>query len=220
MIDEKCFLVTLIMEIIKLTDVSVSFDNKNVIRNFSFEINDKDKISIMGDSGSGKSTLLNIILGIIRPNKGKVFYKGEEVNRFNVENLRNNIAWLPQNVNIAFESVDDFIKQPFSYKRNKEITPKKDHVNFLIQRFLLDKNIVSRKMSDISVGEKQRLLIIRALLLNRPILLFDEPTASLDRKSKKEICNYLFDELDLTIISVSHDNYWIEKCNKAIDLNI
>ncbi|MCD4680525.1 MAG: ATP-binding cassette domain-containing protein [Bacteroidales bacterium] len=207
------------MSLLSLQNISVVFNNKPVIRNFNMDINSGDKIAIKGDSGSGKSTLLSIILGLKIPDEGQLVFNGNTVNSSNISDLRNSISWLPQNVSISVEGVFDFIMLPFSYKQNRSISPTKEQVNVLIKKFRLDQDIYTRKMSEISIGEKQRLLMIRGLLLNRPILVLDEPTAALDSRVKTVIINFLFKDPGLTIISASHDQDWLDNCNKVFEFN-
>ncbi len=183
------------------------------------DIEEGDKVAIKGDSGSGKSTLLNVILGLVLPENGKLLFKDNIVTHSNIKDLRNSVSWLPQNVNIADEDVIEFIMLPFTYKLNRSIKPTIEQVTKLFKKFGLKEDISTRKMSEASIGEKQRLLMIRGLLLNRPILALDEPTASLDSTSKKAVIDSLFNDPGLTIISASHDNDWLDKCNKIFEFN-
>jgi len=207
------------MSFLSLQNISVKFNGKAIIHEFTMDIDIGDKAVLRGDSGSGKSTLLNVVLGLMHPDNGGVFFNGHAVNKSNIKELRNSISWLPQNVNISDEDVNEFIKLPFTYKQNKHLLPTNEEINILLKEFLLDIHILSNKMSEVSIGEKQRLLMIRGLLMKRPILILDEPTASLDSTSKKAIIDFLFNIPDITILSASHDSDWVDNCNKVFEFN-
>ncbi len=87
-----------------------------------------------------------------------------------------------------------------------------------LEKLNLNKSILNQNFSDISGGEKQRLGIMICKLINRPIMILDEPTSALDKENISTIAQYLCYDNDKTILSASHDDEWVQKCNKIIEI--
>ena len=179
---------------------------------------------VMGPSGSGKTTLLSMLGCLLSPDKGTVFVDGIEVNRltepektairqkkvsfiFQAFRLFHSLTAL-DNVAVGFE-----IRDP-SEPRRMEMAR-----DLLLQFGLGDR--LHHEPNDLSPGEKQRVAIARALVGNPPILLADEPTASLDAKAGKNICEILRNQVEehgRTVVVVSHDPRWREFADRTITL--
>lgn len=185
----------------------------------TFDIEKGDKLSFKGKSGSGKTSLLNIITGFVRPATGTVLFDGSPLTKSNLNDLRKKLAYLPQQISFNSYGVQQFLEMPFGFANNKNLTPNKKNILEYFSLFDLNHDLMNSKMQEISGGEKQRVALISCLLLQREILLLDEPVSALDKNSKKKVIDYLFTKDDLTIISASHDPAWVDACNKIIDLD-
>ena len=185
-------------------------DNLSVgIRKVNIEFNIGEFVAITGESGSGKSTLLNILSGIDSYEEGEMYVSGEETSYFTQEDLeeyRNKyVGFIFQNYNIidsytVLENVEAaLISMPLSKDERRE------KALSLIERVGLSKR-VHTKASKLSGGEKQRVVIARALSKDPPIIAADEPTGNLDSKSSREIIELLHEvsENKLVLI-VTHD---------------
>ncbi len=179
---------------------------------------------IMGPSGSGKTTLLSMLGCLLSPDEGTVFVDGAAVNQltepektairqrkisfvFQAFRLFHSLTAL-DNVAVGFE-----IRDPAEPRRMEMAR------DLLVQFGLGDKT--HQEPNELSPGEKQRVAIARALAGNPPILLADEPTASLDAKAGKNICQILRNQVDehgRTVIVVSHDPRWREFADRTITL--
>ena len=179
---------------------------------------------IMGPSGSGKTTLLSMLGCLLSPDEGTVFVDGAAVNQltepektairqrkisfvFQAFRLFHSLTAL-DNVAVGFE-----IRDP-AEPRHMEMAR-----DLLVQFGLGDKT--HQEPNELSPGEKQRVAIARALAGNPPILLADEPTASLDAKAGKNICQILRNQVDehgRTVVVVSHDPRWREFADRTITL--
>ena len=135
----------------------------------------------------------------------------------NINFFRQNIAWLPQSFDTNLK-VEEFLQLPFTYKANKHLRYSKDDVFKLFSEFELDNTIYKKPINIISGGEKQRIGLISVLLLKRKFLLLDEAVASLDNHLKDKVIFHVFNNKDLTILSNSHDDKWINECTKVIEL--
>jgi putative ABC transport system ATP-binding protein len=179
---------------------------------------------VMGPSGSGKTTLLSVLGCLLSPDEGAVFVEGVQVNRLSEAERtairQKKISFVFQafrlfrslsaidNVALGFELRD--AKQPRRMEMAREL---------LVQFGLGDK--LNRGPHELSPGEKQRVAIARALAGNPPILLADEPTASLDAHAGRNICQILrrqVDESGRTVVVVTHDERWQEFADRTVIL--
>jgi len=204
---------------IRLENISLKFGDKEIFKDFSLEINKGEKIAVKGPSGSGKSSMLDMFMGFRIPEKGSVFINSSKLEKSSVKQLRKYICWLPQNVNIIGSGlVESVINNPFLFSANKILLPDKKTIEQNFELLNLDKTILNNTIESVSGGEKQRIGIILCKLLQRPVLLLDEPTSALDKESVKKVLDYLMGNTELTILSASHEDLWLERCDRVIEL--
>jgi len=188
--------------VLEVKNLSFKFDssNKDLFNNLNFKIKSKSFYVLKGSSGSGKSTLLDILMGIIKPSKGRVIYNiqkprigyvSQECFIIN-ETIRKNIAFGVPNNEIEDNEIKEKLKLVDLYNYVSKLN---DGINF---------KLISNGLN-LSVGQKQRVGIARALYFNPDILFLDEPTSALDAETQLEILITL-KELSkfVTIIMVSH----------------
>lgn len=203
---------------IEYNNVTITFDGKELIRNFSLSVKPGEKVVLTGPSGAGKSTLLNVLMGFVPSFKGEIKINKIQLIPETLDKLRMQIAWLPQEPQIEASTVEKLIRFPFTFRNNNRLIPKTEDIINLLERFYLSPKILKNAVQDISGGEKQRILLISVLLLKRPVLLLDEPTSALDAESEKAISDYLLNKDDITVLSVSHDEKWIGKFGRQIKI--
>lgn len=194
------------MNAVNLSNIKVSINGIDILENVNLTIPEKEFLGIIGPNGGGKTTLLKVLLGLIKPNSGsvKIFGKVPE------ENL-GMIGYVPQ-----FSSFDaDYPVSVLDVVMMGRLKHKKLLGGFSAEdRSIVDESIELVNLSDykyrqvgyLSGGEKQRVLIARALTTKPKLLLLDEPTASIDSKTGKSFYD-LLEKLneDITVILVSHD---------------
>jgi len=137
----------------------------------SFSIEPGERIAITGPSGCGKSTLLRCLLGIVEPTAGEILINGQNLNAKSIWKIRGEIAVVPQEADLGCGTVSEFIEKPFSYRINADKSDNLRNLPHLMQSLGLDKKLLTSETGSLSGGEKQRMALISALLLNRPILL-------------------------------------------------
>ncbi len=208
------------MTIIKLENITKSYNGNQIFSNFNLEIEKGEFLGITGKSGAGKSTLLNII-GLLEECDGNVMIKGKKISYRNTKEVRNllknEIGYLFQN----YALIDDL-----TVYENLQIVldkiPKKEGRKLVLQE--LNKvglgDILDKKVFQLSGGEQQRVAITRLILRKNEIILADEPTGSLDKKNGEIIMGLLkeFHNQGKTVIMVSHDEDAISNCSKVINL--
>ncbi len=200
-----------------LRDISKSFNGVNILSNLSLEIPAGSKVAVTGKSGAGKSTLVNMLMGFILPDSGNITLLGMDVNEENINEIRKNLSWVPQELNIDVRYVRDLLLLPFSYNKNND--PSEKAIINALDIFGLKEDILSKDVSDISGGEKQRIFLTSSSLLKRKMVILDEPTSGLDSESKRKVINYFLNECASTVVAVTHDQEWMDNSDIKINLN-
>ncbi len=190
------------MTVLEIEQLKVSYANHVALENINLEIKDGEYVCLIGENGSGKSTLVKTIVGLLKPEEGRV----------NLNILLDEVAYLSQtnlkdldfpatSKEIIMSGVQKHRKLPFYTKKDKEIY--KD----IIKKLKMEE-IQNRRIGDLSGGQKQRVLIARALIREPKLLILDEPATGLDYNITKEVYKIL-EELNknnkMTIIMATHD---------------
>lgn len=203
---------------IQIENLSVSYGNEQVISNFSFAAKKGDKVALSGPSGSGKSSILNLLMGFVYPFSGRVAVNGIDLNEQNIDAIRQQISWLPQELSLKIDTVEELFFYPYTFRANKHLRPSSEDVKRIFDDLLLDTSLLKKSLSEISGGQKQRVALASVLLLKKDILLLDEPTAALDAESRSAIIN-LIKRLDgVTVIASTHDEGWLAAMDTVINL--
>jgi ATP-binding cassette subfamily F protein uup len=191
-------------KLISLKNISKAYDGNVLFSNFSFDLNKDDIIGVVGDNGAGKTTLFKILMGEVIPDSGEVI-KGETIK----------IGYFSQHLELIDPEIRviDYIKD---YKSNIETLDGTISASDLLERFLFDSNLQYSKVKMLSGGEKRRLQLVKVLISNPNMLLFDEPTNDLDIYTLELLEDYLL-SFKGPIMVVSHDRYFLDKiCNKLL----
>ncbi len=198
-------------------------DSKKIFNNFNFEINKNETIGLVGRSGSGKSTLLDIISGLHKF-QGDIFIDNMKLD-LSDSLWKPKIGYVPQRTFLFQDTIkNNIIMSNIFSDTNQSSLNQSIHGSSLIEWISslsngLETNVGSEG-SKISEGQKQRIGIARALYLNPEILIFDEPTSSLDIDTSKDIFKTIYSmKGKKTIIIVSHNPDDLMNCDRIIDLN-
>ena len=201
-----------------------SYENRKVIKNVTFDIQKGDFVGILGPNGSGKSTLLYLLSGLLLPDAGSIFISGKNTKELSRKNWSREIAIVFQetNLNLDLECYDIIMMGRFPHWRRwqKENKHDLDAVQDALQ-ITNTKQFASRPFRELSGGEKQRVMIARALAQEPHILLLDEPTSHLDILYQLDIMSILYQlqKKGITIIGVFHDiNLVSQFCNQVLFL--
>ncbi len=211
---------------LEIKDLSFAYKDQNIIKDLSLYINSNEFIAIIGPNGSGKSTLLKNLSKIIKPDEGSIYLNYKNLNDLSAHDLAKRLSVVPQDTNINFDfTVYDLVmmgRNPYQNRWGRTTQEDRKIVNESMK--LTDTlQFKDRSLKNLSGGEKQRVIIARALAQEPDVLLLDEPTSSLDINYQGEIfdlLSYLNNKKDITIVIVSHDlNLASQYCNKLILLN-
>ena len=208
---------------IDVSDLSFRYSSESVwlFRHFNLKINPGEYVAIVGESGCGKSTLLRLLLGFEQPNAGGIFYDNYDLWKCDRVSLRRQIGSCLQNgslfagdlfSNITITSPNATMDDAW---RAAELAGIADDIREMPMQM---HTIVSEGVGGFSGGQKQRLLIARALISNPEILLFDEATSALDNISQRHVSESL-DRLQCTRVVVAHRLSTIRHCDRIIVLD-
>ena len=201
-------------QIIKLLNLSKKYlgvsRNITVIQNINLTINNGDFVSLVGPSGSGKSTLLHLIALLDQPSSGHIFFKDKNLQKFSDFNKdefrKKNISIIYQQNNLLgdFTALEN-VSIPLIINGENRINSEKKAKKILSSVKLLKR--LNHFPNELSGGEQQRVAVARALITEPDIILADEPTGSLDRKTAKEVFNLLLKlrSKNRTIIYATHN---------------
>ena len=203
---------------IELVNIDKSFNHKSVLKSVNLKVSKGKSLVIIGRSGSGKSVLLKCLLGILKPNKGKVYIENNDfynLDIYNKEKLLKKFGVTFQG-NALFDSLR--IWENISFKMNQHenySTQKlKEKVELIIKLVGLNDSIFYLYPSQISGGMQKRVAIARAIIDEPEFLIFDEPTAGLDPVTGSKINNLIIDNvkrLGSTSITITHDMDSVKK---------
>lgn len=203
---------------LRFENVSVSANNKVLLQNVCFDIMSSQKVVIVGPSGAGKSTLLDTIIGVHTPCEGHILFNDHPINEHTIAHVRNTLAYVGQEPLLGADTVRNALLLPFSFKAHRHSRPTSSRVKELLHQLLLPDSILDQSTQSISGGEKQRIALGRALLLNKKLFLLDEVTSALDEQAKAAIARLLFTP-DITLLSISHDPWWHQHCDLILRLD-
>ncbi len=186
--------------IISILNLSLSFDDRTILNNISFNISKGESLVILGGSGSGKSVLTKIIIGLLKPDSGSIKINSESKNKFGV--LFQNSA--------LFDYVTVWENISFNYKKRFNIS-EKEAKQLAIEKLNdvgLEESIADMFPIELSGGMKKRVALARAIAHNPEIIVLDEPTSGLDpimSDMVNEIIIKLSKDFNPTIITITHD---------------
>jgi iron complex transport system ATP-binding protein len=210
--------------IIKVNNLGFGYNSRqNIFEGLSFEVMPKDFLAVAGPNGAGKTTLLNLLCCLLRADVGAVEIESRNINSYTTKKIARKIAVVRQ----EFLPVFDFrVSEIVSMARIPHLGTfgfegKVDHEKIEEALELTDTaEFASRTLGQLSSGERQRVLIARALAQDAPVLLLDEPTSFLDLKHQVDMYDLLRKmqlEKSKTIVAVTHDiNLAVQYCDKAL----
>lgn len=209
--------------VVKVRNLRKSFNDREVLKDISFDINAGEMVAVIGKSGRGKSTLLNIIGLIMEKESGEVWHFGKKdiksQSHARMLMRRNKIGYLFQNYGLVEEETVFWnLKLALEYKKMSK-KEKRSKIEEVLKYVGLEK-MVRYPVYKLSGGEQQRIAMARIILQGSDLILADEPTGSLDAENRDLIVSLLWKlkEQGKTIMIVTHDSYVAASCERTIEL--
>ncbi|MEH7336522.1 ABC transporter ATP-binding protein [Neobacillus drentensis] len=195
-----------------------------VLKDITFSVEQGEIVTIVGRSGSGKSTLLNLVSGFIHPKHGEIWINDKKVSDLNESKFADfrikNLGFIFQSFQlIASMTAFQNVELPLILKGASENDRKKLTEEMLIKVGLQDYK--DHYPGELSGGQQQRVSIARAMIVNPPIILADEPTGSLDSETEEDLLKFIIElnqDLGITFLIITHDEKVAEIGHRTIEL--
>ena len=209
---------------VEMNDVGFSYENGSpVLTNINIDLKNKETIALVGHSGAGKTTLINLILKLYEPTSGNLILSGKNYKNTNHSWIRSHIALVFQDAELFSSTIRENVSYGQKDVNDKEIIKALKQANAweFVSKFKegLDATIGERGVK-LSGGQKQRIQIARAILQNKPILILDEATSSLDSKSERLVQEALEKLMkNRLVIIIAHRFSTIQDADRIIVLD-
>ena len=193
---------------IALENVSKRYANRIALRPLNLVFERARTTALIGPSGCGKSTLLRMIVGLVRPDTGRVLIDGRCLTDDNIDALRHEIGYVIQEGGLFPHLTGEQNVTLLARELAVEAGARRDRVRELAELVRLPLEILARYPQQLSGGQRQRVSLMRALMLDPPVLLLDEPLGALDPVTRFDLQDQLkviFEVLGKTVVIVTHD---------------
>ena len=204
------------LNVIKLTK---DYDSKNAVKDISFKVNQNEIIGILGPNGCGKTTTIGMILGLLKPTKGKILINGKEIENQRVD-LLNSLNFISPYVELPKKLT---VKQNLEiYGRLYDVKNLDSKIEYLSEKLRLNE-IIHKITGELSSGQKNRVSLAKSIINDPVVLLLDEPTASLDPETGDFVRSFLESyqkEKKTSILLASHNMSEVERlCSSVLMMN-
>ena len=207
--------------VLDISSLSFNFGSKNILADIDLSIKDNGIVGIIGPNGSGKSTLLKCIYRVLKPKTGTIFIDGKNINDYQFKETAKKMAVVAQHndTHFDFNVLEMVLIGRSPHKKFMERDSAEDiELAYKSLEQVNMKDFADRNFSSLSGGEKQRIILARALVQNTDCLILDEPTNHLDIKHQLHFMS-LAKDLKITVISAIHDlNIAAMYCDKIYAL--
>ena len=204
---------------LEIIDLSKAYDTKEAVRNISFKVNENEIIGILGPNGCGKTTTIGMILGLLKPTKGKVLINGIEIEKQRV-NLLNELNFISPYIELPKKLT---VKQNLEvYGRLYDVKDLRIKIDYLCEKLRLNE-FINKITGELSSGQKNRVSLAKSIINDPSVLLLDEPTASLDPETGDFVRSFLEEyqkERKTSILLASHNMAEVERlCSSVLMMN-
>ncbi len=204
---------------LEIINLSKTYDLKEAVRNISFKVNENEIIGILGPNGCGKTTTIGMILGLLKPTKGKVLINGIEIEKRRVE-LLNELNFISPYIELPKKLT---VKQNLEvYGRLYDVKELQIKIDYLCEKLRLNE-FINKVTGELSSGQKNRVSLAKSIINDPSVLLLDEPTASLDPETGDFVRSFLEEyqkEKRTSILLASHNMAEVERlCSSVLMMN-
>ena len=200
---------------LQIINLSKDYNNKEAVKNISFEVKENEIIGILGPNGCGKTTTIGMILGLLKPSKGKILINNVEIEKKRVDIL-NELNFISPYIELPKKLT---VKQNLEvYGRLYDVKNLNRKIDYLSQQLRLTE-IINKITGELSSGQKNRVSLAKSVINDPKVLLLDEPTASLDPETGNFVRNFLENyqkEKGASILLASHNMTEVERLCSSV----
>lgn len=207
---------------VRLEHISYAYDDgdSNVIEQLNFDFYPGSCTAVLGETGAGKTTLIRLILALLHPNEGKVILYNQQEQKELSPLMRCNFVYVPQGNTLMSGTIRDNLRLGKLNATEEEI---KAALEMSCASFVMElpdglDTVCTEAGGGLSEGQAQRISIARALLRNRPIMLFDEATSALDPETERQLLHNILSNHDKTVIFITHRPAVVDYCDQTLHL--
>ena len=204
---------------LEIINLSKTYNIKEAVKNVSFKLRQNEIIGILGPNGCGKTTTIGMVLGLLKPTKGKVLINGKEIENDRV-NLLNELNFISPYIELPKKLT---VKQNLEvYGRLYDVKKLKTKIEYLCEKLRLNE-FINKITGELSSGQKNRVSLAKSIINDPAVLLLDEPTASLDPETGDFVRSFLEEyqsEKKTSILLASHNMSEVERlCSSVLMMN-
>lgn len=207
---------------VRLEHITYAYDDgdSNVIEQLDFDFYPGSCTAVLGETGAGKTTLIRLILALLHPNDGKVILYNQQEQKELSPLMRCNFVYVPQGNTLMSGTIRDNLRLGKLNATEEEI---KTALEMSCASFVMElpdglDTVCTEAGGGLSEGQAQRISIARALLRNRPIMLFDEATSALDPETERQLLHNILSNHDKTVIFITHRPAVVDYCDQTLHL--
>lgn len=207
---------------VRLEHITYAYDDgdSNVIEQLDFDFYPSSCTAVLGETGAGKTTLIRLILALLHPNEGKVIIYNQQEQKELSPLMRCNFVYVPQGNTLMSGTIRDNLRLGKLNATEEEI---KAALEMSCASFVMElpdglDTVCTEAGGGLSEGQAQRISIARALLRNRPIMLFDEATSALDPETERQLLHNILSHHDKTVIFITHRPAVVDYCDQTLHL--
>ena len=207
---------------VRLEHITYAYDDgdSNVIEQLDFDFYPGSCTAVLGETGAGKTTLIRLILALLHPNEGKVILYNQQEQKELSPLMRCNFVYVPQGNTLLSGTIRDNLRLGKLNATEEEI---KAALEMSCASFVMElpdglDTVCTEAGGGLSEGQAQRISIARALLRNRPIMLFDEATSALDPETERQLLHNILSNHDKTVIFITHRPAVVDYCDQTLHL--
>ena len=204
---------------LEVIELSKTYNTKEAVKEVSFKVNQNEIIGILGPNGCGKTTTIGMILGLLKPSKGKVLINGVEIENQRVD-LLNQLNFISPYIELPKKLT---VRQNLEvYGRLYDVNKHKEKIQYLCEKLRLYE-FIDKLTGELSSGQKNRVSLAKSIINNPKVLLLDEPTASLDPETGDFVRSFIEEyqqENKTSILLASHNMAEVERlCSSVLMMN-
>ena len=201
-----------------INNACIAFGTEVLFSGLNLNLERGKTACIVGQSGCGKTSLLNAVMGFVPLKEGTIKVGDTLLDKSTIDIIRRQIAWIPQELALPFEWVKEMVALPFDLKVNRSVPFSEERLYEYFDDLGLEHDLYTKRVNEVSGGQRQRIMLAVAAMLNKPLIIIDEPTSDAGSTDKVLAFFRRQAEKGAAVLAVSHDKDFASGCHYLIEL--